>query len=96
VTDAVERQIASDISVIALALLAVTFVLLSLTWKGFAKRWAKMPVEQRRPLARAGFWMVLPVATPSLMASLVGSYWPELFQATAFLVFMLLGAIATL
>ncbi len=90
------RQIASDISLISIALLGVTFILLSIAWRGFLQRWLTMPREQRRPLVRASFIMILPILLPIVVATAVGAYWPTLVQTSYILVIMLLAVIATL
>lgn len=90
------RQIASDISIISVALLGVTFILLSIAWRGFIQHWLTMPREQRRPLVRVSFIMILPILLPIGVASAVGAYWPTLAQSSVMLVMMLLAVIATI
>jgi hypothetical protein len=95
-TDPTVRQIASDITLIAIALLAVTFVLLSLTWKGFLQRWLKMPSEQRKPLVKTSFILMIPIILPLGVTTAIGTYWPTIVRASYILVMILLAIIATL
>jgi len=90
------RQIASDISIISIALLGVTFILLSIAWRGFLQRWLTMPREQRRPLMKASFIMMLPILFPVGVASVIGAYWPTLVQGSVMLFMMLSAVIATI
>ena len=91
----VSRQIASDASVIAIALMAASFVLIAVVWKSFQVRFYQLEFEQRKELVKSLIIILAPILFFYAVATSVGSKWPELLQPSGILA-MLLVVIALL
>lgn len=88
------RTIASDIVVISIALLGVTFILIALAWKGFEPRFAVLTRDQRRAILRILLVTNIPTLAPMAIVTVVGVYAPDMVQVSYFLVFLVLTAMA--
>ena len=95
-TENITRDIAVLVSVISIALLGVTFVLISLAWKGFESRFTSLPRSERRELVKRCFISITPILILVIVVTVVGVNSPDLVQLSAFLVMLGLGAIAIL
>ncbi|MBI4297231.1 MAG: hypothetical protein HY676_01730 [Chloroflexi bacterium] len=84
------RQIASDASVISIALLAASFVLISVVWKGFKRPFYALAYEQRKVLGNFLLITLGPVVFLYTVATIVGTGWPDLLQPSGILAMFLL------
>ncbi len=55
------QKIAADISVISIALLGVSFILIALAWKGFNESFILLPRDERRQVMKAYSFPLIPV-----------------------------------
>lgn len=86
----VSRQIASDASVIAIALIAASFVLIAVVWKIFDIRLHELGFEQRKELGRSLIVLLAPVLFLYAVATFVGSKWPDLLEPSGIAAMLLL------
>lgn len=89
------RQIASDVTVISIALLAVAFILIATSWKGFEKRFLQLDADERKELLNRCFASVIPTLIIFAVMTWVGVNLPSnQFYSSMTLVFLGFCAIA--
>jgi len=87
-THDVMREIASNVTIISLALLAVAFILMSLSWKGFEDKFRSMRRDERRELLKSSLLPLLLVLLFTGIFTLIGIYSPKTFQISTILVML--------
>ena len=85
-----DRQIASDTALIALALIAVSFVLIGVVWKAFESRFRALEYEDRKELGKTLLVLLIPVVFLFAVSTFVGTKWPELLQPSGIVAMVLL------
>ena len=90
------RNIATDINVISLALLAVVFILIALVWKGFEKMFTSLSMDERKSLSKNVLIFLLPILALIIVTTWVGAYSPSLVQGVALLTMLGFASIAIL
>lgn len=92
------QKIAADISIISIALLGVTFILVALAWKGFNESFTLLPRDERKMVIKVYFYPLIPVLIFMGIITAVGinSSSVEQFQSSIFLIMFLLACISIL
>jgi uncharacterized membrane protein len=89
-------DIATNITIISLALLAVVFILIALAWKGFENRFIRLSSDDKKLLGSTVLIPLVPILLLMVVTTWVGTYSPSLVPASAFLTMLGLAAISVL
>jgi len=92
----VTSNVASNITLISLALLAVVFILIALAWKGFENRFISLSSDEKKLLGKTVLIPLVPILVLMVVTTWVGTYSPSLVPASAFLTMLGLAAISIL
>lgn len=82
------RSIAADASVISIALLAVNLILISLAWKGFNRKFASLPGNERGEIVKRSFITLIAILILVGIITAVGVNSPQFIQVSYFLAFL--------
>ena len=86
----IAREIASNIMVIGIALLGVTFVVLSISWNGFKEVYYSLPLKIKKQLIELTVIANAIIVIPTVTVTVVGVRDPSLVEASGVLTFMAL------
>jgi TRAP-type mannitol/chloroaromatic compound transport system permease large subunit len=87
------RQIASDISVISIALMAITFVLISLAWKGINNALLEVEPSTRIEILKKGVIALIPFIVLLGILVHVGSRANNINEFTTYSFYALIGLV---
>ena len=89
-------NMASNITLISLAMLAVVFILIALVWKGFEERFIALSYDERKSLGKNVLIQLIPMLSLIVVTTWAGTYSPSFVNAYAFLTMLALAAMAIL
>jgi len=76
------QEIAANVSVISIALLGVTLILIALAWKGFNALFVLLPRSERRELVKRNFLPFIPTLIVVGIVTAVGVNSPQMVQTS--------------